>query len=70
MTNKPKTAAATAAASRNADERKAQHLRERGWTCVPPELARTREETLDDGTGHRVVRMEFHSRDAAGGGCE
>jgi hypothetical protein len=70
MTNKPKTAAATAAASRNADERKAEHLRARGWTCVPPEYACTAKVTTGDGTGHHVVRMEFHSRDAAGGGCE
>lgn len=33
----PRTAAATAAAKRNSEERRAQMLRERGWSVIPPE---------------------------------
>lgn len=66
----PRTAAATRKASRNADERKAEHLRGRGWTCIPPELIKLTENQSDDGTGHRLVRMEFVAASDAAGGCE
>lgn len=33
----PKTARATAARRRASEERHAAHLRERGWTCTPPD---------------------------------
>lgn len=33
---KSRTAAATAAAKRRAEERRADYLRERGWTCIAP----------------------------------
>lgn len=33
----PRTAAATAAAMRRAEERKADELRARGWECIPPD---------------------------------
>lgn len=33
----PRTAAATAAAMRRAEERKAEELRARGWECIPPD---------------------------------
>lgn len=33
----PRTAAATAAAMRRAEERRAEYLRERGWECIPPD---------------------------------
>lgn len=36
----PRTAAATAAAKRRAEERRAAELRERGWTCIPPDADR------------------------------
>ena len=32
-----KTAAATAAWMRKAEDRRADELRERGWTCIPPD---------------------------------
>lgn len=35
--SEPRTAKATAARRRQSEERSASHLRERGWTCVPPE---------------------------------
>lgn len=34
ITRTPRTAAATAAARRNAERRRAAHLRERGWICI------------------------------------
>lgn len=36
---KSRTAAATAAAKRRAEERRADYLRERGWTCIAPGAA-------------------------------
>jgi hypothetical protein len=33
----PRTAKATRAAQRKAEERRAEWLRARGWTCTPPE---------------------------------
>lgn len=36
----PRTAAATAAAMRRAEDRRAAELRERGWTCIPPDTDR------------------------------
>lgn len=37
MTEDKRTAKATAALMRKAEERRADWLRERGWTCTPPE---------------------------------
>jgi hypothetical protein len=55
-TNMPRTAAATAAASRNADERRAEHLRDRGWICIPPEQPVC---THYDRDPRRVRRLEL-----------
>jgi len=57
MTNtSPRTAAATAAASRNADERRANHLRERGWICIAPDQPVC---THYDRAENRVRRLEL-----------
>ena len=39
--NTDRTAKATAARMRAAEEKKAAVLRERGWVCIPPEDAKT-----------------------------
>lgn len=58
----PRTARATAASKRAAEDRRAEYLRARGWLCVPPELADDCVRELDA----RAV-MELAERRAAKG---
>lgn len=55
-TNPPRTAAATAAARRNAEERRAEALRERGWICIAPDQKVC---THYDRDARRVRRLEL-----------
>jgi hypothetical protein len=54
-----RTAAATAALIRKAQERRAELLRAHGWVCIPPEDVERYKNRLVDEYRHR--RMEDHS---------